>query len=97
MLKGAHTMVCAPDGRMAINPTSAPALATAGTGDVLAGTILGLLAQGLAPFDAAVAAVALHNQTGQLASAVNGDAGTLSGDLLPLLPRTLLRMKEKTT
>src|ERR1051326_6806094 len=53
VLKGAPTVVACPDGRVSVNPTGSPALASAGTGDVLTGTLVALLAQGLAPYDAA--------------------------------------------
>jgi NAD(P)H-hydrate epimerase len=94
VLKGAYTIVAAPDGRAHINPTANPALATAGTGDVLSGTIAGLLAQGLAPYDAAVAGVYLHAQAGEIATAQLGDAGLLASDLLPLLPRAIKALKD---
>ena len=86
VLKGACTIIAAPDGRARINWRGNPALATAGTGDVLAGAIGGLLAQGMAPYEAATAGVFLHSRAGLLASETLGKAGLLAGDLLPLLP-----------
>ena len=86
-LKGAHTVVAAPDGRAAISPFANPALAVAGSGDVLAGVIGGLLAQGMEPYEAAVAGVHLHAAAAERWRAANGSAGMLAGDLLPLLPR----------
>jgi hydroxyethylthiazole kinase-like uncharacterized protein yjeF len=89
VLKGAHTVVAAPDGRTALSPFANPGLATAGTGDVLAGSIVGFLAQGLEPYEAAVAGVYVHGAAGELATAALGDAGTIASDLLPLLPQVL--------
>ncbi len=81
VLKGARTIVAAPDGRAAQAPFENPALATGGTGDVLAGTIGALLAQGLAPFDAARLGVYLHGAAGDVIRDRLGDAGLLAGDL----------------
>jgi hydroxyethylthiazole kinase-like uncharacterized protein yjeF len=86
-LKGAYTVIASPDGCACINPFATPALATAGTGDVLAGAVAGLLAQGLAPFEAAVAGAYVHGLAGQMAGEEIGLAGVVAGDLLSRLPR----------
>ena len=81
VLKGARTIVAAPDGRTARAPFENPALATGGTGDVLSGTIGALLAQGLPPYDAARLGVYLHGTAGEVLRERLGDAGLLAGDL----------------
>lgn len=95
VLKGAHTVIAAPDGQVRVNPVATAALATAGTGDVLAGCIAGLLAQGLAPFDAATAGVYVHGRAGQIVAAELGDAGPLAGDVAEALPLALREIKEQ--
>jgi ADP-dependent NAD(P)H-hydrate dehydratase / NAD(P)H-hydrate epimerase len=83
ILKGAFTVIAAPDGQMTIIPVASPALARAGTGDVLAGLIVGLRAQGLDAFDAAVAGAWIHAQAGLYAADDLGTtASVLAGDVL---------------
>jgi ADP-dependent NAD(P)H-hydrate dehydratase / NAD(P)H-hydrate epimerase len=81
VLKGARTVVAAPDGSVAVAPFENPALASGGTGDVLAGTIGALLAQGLPPYDAARLGVHLHGAAGDAVRHRIGDAGLLASDL----------------
>jgi hydroxyethylthiazole kinase-like uncharacterized protein yjeF len=86
VLKGARTVVAHPDGRMSEDPHEVPALATGGTGDVLAGIIGGLIAQGSDPFSAAVTGVYIHAAAGRHISQRLGDSGLLAGDLLLEIP-----------
>ncbi|CAA9477745.1 MAG: NAD(P)H-hydrate epimerase / ADP-dependent (S)-NAD(P)H-hydrate dehydratase [uncultured Solirubrobacteraceae bacterium] len=86
VLKGDDTLVAAPDGRVAVSPGGAPGLATAGTGDVLAGVCGAGLAAGLDPFTAAVTAVHLHLRAGQLAAQAAGSArAVIAGDVVARL------------
>jgi ADP-dependent NAD(P)H-hydrate dehydratase / NAD(P)H-hydrate epimerase len=89
VLKGACTLIAAPDGRTRVYWPPNPALATAGTGDVLAGTISGLLAQGLEPFNAASLGVYVHGRAGLAVATWTGEAGLLASDLLTELPVAL--------
>jgi NAD(P)H-hydrate epimerase len=83
VLKGAFTVVASPDGRMTVIPVASPALARAGSGDVLAGLIAGLRAQGLEAFDAAVAGAWIHARAGLYAADNLGTAtSVLAGDIL---------------
>jgi ADP-dependent NAD(P)H-hydrate dehydratase / NAD(P)H-hydrate epimerase len=97
VLKGACTLIAASGAPTRINWPPNPALATAGSGDVLSGVVGGLLAQGLEPYDAASAAVYLHSRAGLLVSQRLGDAGTLAGDLIPELPLALRETKSTPT
>lgn len=81
MLKGAYTVIAAPDGRAALLPFANPILAVGGSGDVLAGIIVGLLAQGVERYEAAVLAGYLHGAAGELARDYWGDSGLLAGEL----------------
>jgi len=93
VLKGACALVASPEGGLRVNWPPNPALATAGTGDVLSGVVGGLLAQGVEPFAAASAAVHLHSRAGLRVAERLGDAGLLAGDLLPELPCAIAEVK----
>jgi NAD(P)H-hydrate epimerase len=86
VLKGAQTVVAAPDGNVYLNGSGNPLLASGGTGDVLAGLIGGLLAQGLDPVSAAVLGVFWHGFAADRLAESRGDAGLLASDLLRALP-----------
>jgi hydroxyethylthiazole kinase-like uncharacterized protein yjeF len=93
VLKGAFTVIAAPDGRCRVSPFANPGLAAAGTGDVLAGIIAGLAAQGLDLFDAASLGVYLHGAAGEKIRNELGDTGMLASDLLPALPVVIKHLK----
>ena len=83
VLKGAFTVIAAPAGQATMIPVATAALARAGTGDVLAGLIVGLRAQGVGPYEAAVAGAWIHAQAGLYAAAKLGnEASVLAGDVL---------------
>jgi hydroxyethylthiazole kinase-like uncharacterized protein yjeF len=94
VLKGSHTVVAAPDGRLSEDPHEVPALATGGTGDVLAGVIAGLVAQGSEPFEAAVTGVYVHAEAGRRIAGRLGDSGLLASDLLLEVPLVMRALRE---
>lgn len=94
ILKGAFTAVGAPDGRVVVIPIATDALATAGTGDVLAGCVVGLLAQGVPPFDAAVAGAFVHGLAGLLAGQQRPTRSVVASDVLAAIPEALARIEK---
>jgi NAD(P)H-hydrate epimerase len=86
VLKGDDTLVAEPEGRLGVSRGGAPALATAGTGDVLSGVIGALLAKRLDPFTAACAGVFVHAAAGRLAAARIGGEGVIASDVIASLP-----------
>ncbi len=90
VLKGAFTVIAGPDGQTAVIPVASPALARAGTGDVLAGLIVGLRAQGVEAFEAAAAGAWIHAQAGLCAVRNVGSlASVLAGDVMRAIPEVI--------
>lgn len=94
VLKGAGTVVASPDGRMFINSTGNPGMATAGAGDVLTGMIAGFLGQGYAATEAACLAVFLHGLAGDIAARDKTEAAMIAGDIIEKIPEAV-RMSMK--
>ncbi len=93
VLKGANTVLASPDGQLVISPFVNPLLATAGTGDVLAGMIAGFWVQGLNCFDAACCGVFIHGLAAESLKKKFGDSGMLAGDLLSMIPIVVKNLK----
>lgn len=94
VLKGAFTIVAAPDGRRALIPFATPALAHAGTGDVLAGAATGLIAQGVEPYQASVLGAYLHGRAGELAADWHqSTAGVIASEVADFLPLSLAELQ----
>ncbi len=93
VLKGAPTIVADPEGRIFINTTGNPGMATAGSGDVLTGMISGLLGQGLHPVDACRLAVYLHGMAGDAAAQTQGMHSLIASDIIESIPRAFLSLR----
>lgn len=92
ILKGARTVIAAPDGSVYINPTGNPGMATGGTGDVLTGMIAGLLAQGFDARPACISGAYLHGLAGDIYADNNSETSLIAGDLLRTLPESMRRI-----
>ena len=93
-LKGAHTLIAEPEGMVRISPFANPGLASGGTGDVLSGVIVGLMAQGLSPGDAACCAVYLHGHVAETIRERLGDTGMVASDLIQGLPEAINQTRQ---
>jgi hydroxyethylthiazole kinase-like uncharacterized protein yjeF len=94
VLKGAYSVVAAPDGQIAVVPIATPALARAGTGDVLAGLIVGFRAQGMSAFEAACAGAWIHASAGLMAAKnIGNTASVIAGDVLKAIPQVITSLK----
>ena len=94
VLKGAGTVIATPDGKVFINSTGNPGMATGGTGDVLTGMIAGLLAQGYTSTEAACLGVYLHGLAGDLAAGEKGEMAMIAGDLIEKIPQAIREISE---
>lgn len=95
VLKGAHSSIASPDGRVFFNSTGNPGMATAGSGDVLTGILTGLLAQHYEPLQAAQLGVYLHGLAGDLAIPETGINGMIASDIIDFLPFAFLRFRRE--
>jgi NAD(P)H-hydrate epimerase len=86
VLKGARTVIASPEGKVFINPTGNPGMASAGMGDVLAGMLAALLGQGLPAGDAMKLGVYLHGFVGDRVAGANGEIGLIASDIIDNLP-----------
>ena len=96
VLKGAHTVIASPGEPVQIAPFANPGLATGGTGDVLSGVVVSLLAQGLPPPDAAAVGVYLHASAAEIVTNRIGHAGLAASDLLEALPLAIAGLQRAT-
>lgn len=95
VLKGHRTVVTNPAGRIFVNPTGNPGMATGGTGDVLTGIIAALLGQGIKAYEAACFGVYLHGLAGDLAARDKGEVSLVAGDLIEFFPESVKRVLQR--
>jgi NAD(P)H-hydrate epimerase len=95
ILKGAWTAIVTPEGNVYFNPTGNPGMATAGSGDVLTGVLLALLAQGYSQEDACRLGVYAHGLAGDIASEEKGEMGMTAGDVVEALPKAWKKLSQK--
>ncbi|MCL2011942.1 MAG: NAD(P)H-hydrate dehydratase [Cystobacterineae bacterium] len=93
VLKGAGTLIASPEGTLTVNTSGTPGMATAGSGDILTGLLVGLLAQGMSTVEACQAAVFLHGAAGEWASCQHGERGMLASDILEGVGHTYAEWK----
>lgn len=93
LLKGAYTATCTPEGKICFNDSGNPGMATAGSGDVLTGILLGLLSQKYSPEDAALLGVYLHGVAGDLAAAFRSEESLIAGDITEMLGKAFKQIK----
>ena len=96
ILKGAYTAVCTPSGKVFFNTSGNPGMATAGSGDVLTGIILGLLSQGYSPEEASVISVYLHGVAGNLAAVSHSEESMIASDIIQMLGKSFRQMHDLT-
>jgi NAD(P)H-hydrate epimerase len=92
VLKGHHTAICMPDGHIVFNTTGNAGMATAGSGDVLTGILLGLLARGYEQREACLVGVFLHGLAGDLAARDLGEESLMASDIIKYLPKAFLEL-----
>lgn len=97
VLKGAYTAIACPDGTCWFNSTGNPGMATGGSGDVLTGIILSLLAQSYSPLDAALAGTYIHGLAGDMAAAETGEEALIASDMIGYIGKAFQKLKEKQT
>src|SRR5262245_2633521 len=93
VLKGARSVIGAPDGRLFVNPTGNPGMASGGTGDVLTGMLGAFLARGLDPLAALQSSVYLHGAAGDIAAERVGEEGLIASDVVAAIPAAFTRLR----